>query len=105
VLGGVQRLDPHVAQPDLVAVAEQPVLEALQPAVLPALAALVGEAEGGPGGLGELAGAGEVVGVDVGLGDGHDAWLVALGIGQVDADVAPVVGQPTRWLAWASPSS
>ena len=73
VAGGVDHPDADVADADLVAVLDEDVLEAVQVLVLPVLVAFVGEVEGGAGGFGELAGAGEVVGVDVGFGDGNDA--------------------------------
>ena len=91
VLGGVARgvdgLDADVADGDLVAVVEAFAVEF----VLPVRSALAGDVDFRAGGGGEFAGAGEVVGVDVGFGDGHDLHAVLLGQILVDRDVAAAV--------------
>ncbi len=83
--GGMHRAQDDVADPYVV-----PVFEAfVRKAVLPLLAALVGEVKGRPGRSREFAGAGEVVGVDVGFGHGGNGHGVALGFVQIDLNVAP----------------
>src|SRR5699024_10679162 len=83
VARGVHGLDGDVAQRDLVTVMQALGLEA----VLPVVAALAGDVRGRPGCLRELAGAGQVVGVDVGLDDGGDRHAVAGGKVQIFADI------------------
>jgi hypothetical protein len=68
----VHGAEPDVAEADLVAVPERGAVEAVLPVGVP----LVRQVEAGAGARGELARAGLVVGVDVGLGDGGDAQAV-----------------------------
>ena len=84
VARGVHRGHHDVADADLVAVVQAGGLEL----VLPVLPALAGDVDVRAGGRGQLAGAGEVVGVDVGLGDGGDLHAVLRGHVPVDVDVA-----------------
>ena len=84
VAGGVHGLELDVAELDGVAVAEPLALEAIAPVV----AALVGEVDGGAGRGGQLAGAGQVVGVDVGLGDLDDGHAVLVGHVEIGPQVA-----------------
>src|SRR5699024_6025161 len=76
--------DREVADLDGVTVVEAAAVEA----VLPVRSAFAGEVDGGSGRLCQLPGAGEVVGVNVGLGHMRDAHAVGFGHVEVDLDVA-----------------
>src|SRR5699024_4996106 len=84
VARGVAGADGDVAQGDLVAVVQVCGRET----VLPVLAAFAGNVGRGSGGRGQFAGAGEEVGMHVGLGDGGDAHSLAVRQLQVFGDVA-----------------
>src|SRR5699024_12514684 len=88
MLGSVPRSvvdgDREVADLDGVTVVEAAAVEA----VLPVRSAFAGAVDGGSGRLCQLPGAGEVVGVDVGLGHMRDADAVGLGHVGVALDVA-----------------
>jgi len=87
VPGGVSRLHDDVAQGDGVAMVEPFGFEA----VLPVVTALSRNVSGGPGRGCQFTGAGEIVGVDVGLGHGNDPHAVTSGQveiwGQVTAGI------------------
>ncbi len=98
VARGVQGLDGDVAQGDLVVVVQASGLEA----VLPVGAALAGDVGGGAGRGGQFTGAGEEVGVDVGLGDGDDLHPVGGRERPVDLDVAAGVDDERLALGLAA---
>ena len=86
VAGGVRGAQGDVAEGDLVTVAQAHRVVEARP-VGPVGSAFVGDVHRRAGGCGEFAGAGEIVGVDVGLGDGGDRQSVAVGEVAVDRDV------------------
>src|SRR5699024_3760163 len=83
---------------DRVAVVQQLGVEA----VGPVLSTLAGDVRGGAGGGGQLSGAGEEVGVDVGLGHRGDGHPVVGGKVQVDLDVAPRIHHQRHALGLAA---
>lgn len=87
VPGGVDGLDADIAESELVAVVEPFAVEL----VLPVRASFTRYVNRGPGRGGQLAGAGEVVGVNVGFGNGHDLHAVPFGEILVDGNVAAAV--------------
>src|SRR5699024_6968841 len=94
----VDGLHGDVAEGDLVAVVQAGGVEL----VLPVGAALAGDVSLRPGGRGQFACAGEVVGVDVGLGDGGDGHVVRGRQVEVLADVAPGVDDERLALGLAA---
>ena len=98
VARGVEGLDGDVAQGDLVIVVQALGVEA----VLPVSPALAGDVRGGAGRGRQLAGAGEEVGVDVGLGHGHDLHPVRGSKVQVDGNVTAGVDHQGLTLGLAA---
>ena len=98
VPGGVQGLDGDVADADRAAVVQAFGLEP----VLPVQPALTGDVGGGAGRGGQFPGPGEEVGVDVGLGHGHDLHPVRRGQLTVDVDVAAGINHDGLALALAA---
>ena len=98
VAGGVSRLDDDVAQGDGVTVVQPFGFEP----VLPVVAALGRDVGGGPGRGRQFAGAGEVVGVDVGLGHGDDPHAVTCGQVEIGTQVTAGIDDDRLALRLAS---
>ncbi len=86
VAGGVRGAQGDVAEGDLVTVAQAHRVVEARP-VGPVGPSFVGDVHRRAGGRGELAGAREVIRVDVGLGDGGDRQSVTVGEFAIDRDV------------------
>lgn len=88
VAGRVHHFKAQVANVEGRLVAQQHVAVAVQIAVLPVSASLVGQQQRRSGALGQLARAGDEVGVDVCLGGRDNAHPLLLGRAEVRFDIA-----------------